>query len=98
MRRTRTAIGDTARALRVAARAARLLDGDPIAASLLVSALTATPTPERANARPVGEDLLAVRLAAEHGMKLQEFLSLDPDDLIDLLWPPQKPPGAATTG
>jgi hypothetical protein len=73
--------------MRRAARAARHLADDPVAASLLASALAATPTPTRALARPIADDLLSVRLAAEHGMSLQEFLALDPMALIDLLWP-----------
>lgn len=87
-------MAETARALRRAARAARCLADDPVAASLLASALTATPTPARASARPIADDLLSVRLAAEHGMSLQEFLALDPMELIDLLWPEQKVSGS----
>jgi hypothetical protein len=89
MGRRRSHVAETARAMRRAALAARCLAGDPIAAGLLASALAATPTPTRAVARPIADDLLSVRLAAEHGMSLQEFLALDAMDLIDLLWPDQ---------
>jgi hypothetical protein len=60
-----------------------------------MDALAATPTPARSTSRPIADDLLSVRLAAEHGMSLQEFLALDPMDLIDLLWPGQAPSSGA---
>lgn len=91
MGRERGELRKTARAMRRAARAARYLAGDPVAASLLATALAASPNPARAMGRPVAADLLSVRLAAEHGMSLQAFLALDPMELIDLLWPEEAP-------
>jgi hypothetical protein len=41
-------------------------------------------------------DALSARLAADHGLALDEFLALGPEDLIDLLWPDQ--PRAAGAG
>ena len=94
-----SAIRDAARSLRRAARAARRVAGDQVAASLLASALSATPDPFRSLTSPLRDDLLCVRLAAEHGLSLEEFVALDPEQLIDLFWPEQaSKPGTPSMG
>lgn len=79
----------TARSLRRAARAARCLAGDDVAAVILIRALCWPPAPSSAARDAVGVGLLPAHLAAEHGLTPDELLALGPDELIDLFWPDQ---------
>lgn len=79
-----------AKSLRRAARAARCLAGDDVAASLLIDALGSAPQPITRVQRLAADAELSERLAAEHGMTLREYLALTPDELIDLFWPEPK--------
>jgi len=57
-----------------------------------MDALCSAPQPITPGRRVATDDALAVRLAADYGLTLHEFLALDPDDLIDLFWPDQALP------
>jgi hypothetical protein len=70
--------------------AARFPVGGAVAAFILTRFRHAQPKP-----RAVEADPLSARLAAEHGLALDEFLALDPDGLIDLFWPDPRGAGAS---
>lgn len=79
----------TARSLRRAARAARCVAGDDVAVAVLIRALAAPLAPVSAEREALRVGPLSARLAAEHGLRLDELLALGPDELIDLFWPDQ---------